>query len=411
MAVEQERSLRRQHLRDRRFQFGGRIDIAPRNAVGGGDPGEARPLRPVLHPQIGVAPAAVVEAILHLRHHAEVLVVEDHHLDADFLRRDGPELMDVHLETAVAVDVDHGLFRQRQLGAHRGGEPEAHGPEPARSQQLPRAGKPVKLRRPQLVLAHAGDDDGPAAGLAGDFPDDLLRLEFIPFPAAGEGMAFPPLGDLPQPGGAVPANRICVQLRQGRADVGDDLQVGAHVFVDLGVVDVDVNDGRAGGEMRHRPGRAVREADAQRQDQVARVDREIGGARAVHAHVTERQRMILRKAADAHQRGGDRNPVAFGEVAQFGRRAGGNDAAAGDDAGAFRAQNGVANGVGLFPRRSRSGRGAVFAARRGRLPGDFPGQDIFGNIDPHRTGPGRPDAATSNASIRVGASASVSVIR
>ena len=67
--------------------------------------------RTVAFAEVGVRAVGLVEAVLPLHHHAEVLVVEDHDLGLEALHGGRGELLAVHEERAVAVDVHHKLLR------------------------------------------------------------------------------------------------------------------------------------------------------------------------------------------------------------------------------------------------------------------------------------------------------------
>ena len=74
-----------------------------------------------------------------------------------------------------AVDVDHEPAGELALGAHRGGQAEAHRAQAAGGDHLPRTAPAIKLGGPHLVLAHAGDDDGAAGQLIGVNADQPIR--------------------------------------------------------------------------------------------------------------------------------------------------------------------------------------------------------------------------------------------
>ena len=110
---------------------------------------------------------------------------------------------------------------------------------------VPRLGDLVVLRRPHLVLADVGDDDGAAVGRLPDVVDDVRRaepaivgqvLDVAHRRTAGE------LADARDPGIVLrrlrpAAASRCSTVRQ----VAGDGDVGAHVLVQLGRVDVDVD--------------------------------------------------------------------------------------------------------------------------------------------------------------------------
>ena len=79
--------------------------------------------------------------------------------DRELLAVERGQLLDVHEEAAVAVDVDDQGVREGRLRAHRGGQAEAHRAQAARGDPGPRVLEPGPLRRPHLVLADAGRHD------------------------------------------------------------------------------------------------------------------------------------------------------------------------------------------------------------------------------------------------------------
>ena len=74
-----------------------------------------------------VAAGTGIEAVFPLHDHAEVLVIEDEDLGVDLLDLHARELLDVHQERAVAIDVDDLDIWIRDFGADGGREAEAHG--------------------------------------------------------------------------------------------------------------------------------------------------------------------------------------------------------------------------------------------------------------------------------------------
>mmetsp|Transcript_25362 Transcript_25362/g.80246 ORF Transcript_25362/g.80246 Transcript_25362/m.80246 type:complete len:278 (+) Transcript_25362:1093-1926(+) len=143
--VQKVRPRRVEHLLDRSSQFALLHDALGRHAAGLrhlDEVGEdvhliARlvELR-VPAPQVGVRAVGLVEAVLPLHDHAQVLVVEDHDLHVELVHVDRRQLLAVHHEAPVSVDVNYHrlgppvLAVVRRGRAQRGREPEAHGPEP-----------------------------------------------------------------------------------------------------------------------------------------------------------------------------------------------------------------------------------------------------------------------------------------
>lgn len=59
--------------------------------------------------QVGVCPVILVKAVLPLDHHAQVLVVQDEHLDVQLLNEGCGQLLAVHKKAAVTINVHHHL--------------------------------------------------------------------------------------------------------------------------------------------------------------------------------------------------------------------------------------------------------------------------------------------------------------
>lgn len=57
----------------------------------------------------------LVESVLPLNHHAQVLVVHDETLDIQLLYEDGSQLLAVHQETAITIDVYYHLQCNRRF--------------------------------------------------------------------------------------------------------------------------------------------------------------------------------------------------------------------------------------------------------------------------------------------------------
>ena len=74
----------------------------------------------------GIASVAAMESVFPLNDHAKVLVIEDDHLYGDLFDVSGGQLLDIHQERAVAVDIDDLLVRVRDFCPHRGRIAETH---------------------------------------------------------------------------------------------------------------------------------------------------------------------------------------------------------------------------------------------------------------------------------------------
>ena len=140
-----------------------------------------------------------MEPVLPLHDHAQVLVVEHDDLDRQLLAMDGGQLLDIHEEAAVAVDVDDQGVGEGGLGAHRGGQAIAHRSQSARGDPGPRVLEPAPLRGPHLVLADAGRHDELALRQVRELIDDVLGHDQVVALIVGHRVAGPPLVDLLMP--------------------------------------------------------------------------------------------------------------------------------------------------------------------------------------------------------------------
>ena len=266
--------------------------------------------------QVRLREALVVEQLLPLAHHAEPAVVHDGDDDRDVVDDRRRELLQRHLEAAVAVDADDGRLGPAELGAERGREAEAHRAEPARGDEAAAAVDVQPLRGPHLVLADARRPDRVAVGEQVAQPlDHVLGLE-----RAGAAVAVRvlelPLLDLLEPRAVVHDRVGLAQLRdrlrelgQHLAQLAHDRHVGVAVLGDLGRVDVHVDDLRAGRERVELAGHAVVEARADRDQQVGAVQRPVRELGAVHAGHLQRERVRVGERALRQQRRHDRDPA------------------------------------------------------------------------------------------------------
>ena len=130
-------------------------------------------------------------------------------------------------------------------------------------------------------------------------------------------------------------------------DVGVDGDVGGLVLVDLGGVDIDVDDAPVLAELGDLAGDAVVEPDADGEQQVGLVDRVVGVDRAVHAEHAEGQVVVAGHGAEALEGHGDGDLGFLGELAELAVGAGGDDTAAAVDDGLAGALDGGEGHVDL----------------------------------------------------------------
>ena len=124
------------------------------------------------------------------------------------------------------------------------------------------------------------------------------------------------------------AGELGQQVGDDLLEVADDRHVRRTVLADLRRVDVRVDDRRVRGEARELAGHAVVEAGAEREDQVGLLQRGHGRDRAVHAGHAEVLRVRVGQRAAGHERRDCSGAGEVDELAQLGRRAGTDRAAA-----------------------------------------------------------------------------------
>ena len=175
--------------------------------------------------------------------------------------------------------------------------------------------------------------------------------------------------------------------------VAHDRHVGAAHLAELGGVDVDVDDLRLGGEGGHLAGDAVVEAAAQGDEQVGPLHRRDRGVVAVHARHAEGQRVAVGEGPAGHEGGDDVDVAQLGQLAQRLGRPRLEDAAAGVDHGALRAQDhlgGFADLAGMAGQRGLVAREAVpHVVVGGPVPlhlrvGVLRVDDVLGDVEQHR---------------------------
>ena len=94
-----------------------------------------------------------VDDLLPLPDHPQLLVVEQRDLDRDVVLDQRHQLLERHLEAAVAGDRPGRLVRPAERRAHGGGHREAHRSETAGADVAVRPPEAGVARHPHLVLA------------------------------------------------------------------------------------------------------------------------------------------------------------------------------------------------------------------------------------------------------------------
>ena len=158
----------------------------------------------------------------------------------------------------------------------------------------------------------------------------------------------------------------------------------------LGRVDVEVDDRRAGGEGRELAGDAIVEARTDRDQEVALVHRPVRPLRPVHPRPAEVELVGLGEGALAHERGDDRELPGLGELAQLVARVGVERSAADVEDGPFGRGQGLRGSpdlAGLCDVR-RVPAGKVEALRVGEV--ELRLLDVAWDVNENRTRPPRP---------------------
>src|SRR5579884_2981431 len=119
------------------------------------------------------------------------------------------QLLNVHQEAAIAVDVDDSLARMRRLSAESGRQAEAHSAESAAGQPMAWHIEIKILRCPHLMLADAGTDNAviELTTLLKDLPqplDGVLGQNGIIAIGVAQRLCLTPMLNLANPLGKTP---------------------------------------------------------------------------------------------------------------------------------------------------------------------------------------------------------------
>ncbi len=321
----------RKHLVERGINLFGALDALAGPAVGIGELDE-----------IGVriedcgAEALAIEELLPLMNHAESAVVEDKHLHRNIVDGCGGHFLAVHLERTVAGNADNLRVGAPEGSTDGSREAESHGAQATGGNERARTLAVDELRRPHLMLADLGDDDG-MGGIE-------LDGEVLQHPLGNDGSglfgklsviereATTPFPDLLEPlvGCGLHAGlfRRVRDAGEHAFQVADDRHLNLADLADLGRIDVDMDDLGVRREFGKLARHAIGEARTASDDQVGFGHGEVGVLGAVHAHEAEVQRAGRRESALAHERGDNGQLKHFGKTNEFVRCAGGHDTAA-----------------------------------------------------------------------------------
>ena len=309
--------------------IGGAADVPAFDAVGFAEFDEVG-----VAEEVDAAFAVVEEEFLPLADHAEVAVVEDEDLDGELVDGGGGQFKQGHLEAAVTGDGDDGFVGAGELGADGGGEAEAHGAGAAGGEPVVAGVVFVELGSPHLMLADVGGDDGFAFGELVELVDDLLHAEAALL-FVGEGEFLFVGVEVLEPLGGGEFFDEGEEVTEDGFGVALDGDVDLDHFVELGGVDVDVDEFGVAAEHVGFADDAVVEAGADVEDEVGFAEGVVGVGGAVHAEHAEGEGVGFGEDAFAEEGGGDGAAEGFGEHEEFFVGAGDHGALAGEDDGAL----------------------------------------------------------------------------
>src|SRR5215204_644875 len=294
----------------------GRLDIV---ALADGAPGE--PVRGGELLVVGTGYgrlriAAVVEELLPLADHPQVSVVQNGDL---YVQPEVPyrgELLDVHLDAAVAGYDPDGIFRIGESHPHGRWQREAHRAEaPARDVAVG-LGELEELGGPHLVLPHVGDDpqiraSGSLYGLHHLYGTVLVPRGLLAAPLrllARYQFLAPVPATFALIGGVIKVSEDRTHRGFG---VSGDAYGRLYDLAELGGVDVDVDDLRALGELVDRARDPVVEAHPDGEKEVGAVYGAVDAGLPVHPRPAQVQRMVVGEGAYAEERRhhGDARPL------------------------------------------------------------------------------------------------------
>ena len=208
------------------------------------------------------------------------------------------------------------------------------------------------LGRPHLMLADAGRDDRvvQSTAVANHLPESangVLGQDGVVPVGKAKGFLFTPAFDLPDPLGKASGLLSRILVDQGEQSlerpthVADDGDVGRLVLVDLGRIDVDVDDLAVTGKLADLARHAIVEAHAQGKEEVGVVNGVVGVDGTVHSQHLQAQEMLAGKPAQPHEGQRHGNAHFLREFLQKRGGSGGNDTTAGVDDGFFAGSNRV----------------------------------------------------------------------
>jgi len=237
------------------------------------------------------------------------------------------------------------------------------------------------------VLADLGGDDGVSAGDVVDLLDHVLWGDALGrIGVVGECMILSPLLEVGFPLALGSGFHLGDEFLEDHAGIADDADLRRADLVDLGAVDVDVDDLGLRGELGGITGDAVVEAGADGDDETRVLQGMAGVGRAVHAGHSESQVLGFGEDALGKERVGDAD---VGLLRQLAHEVGGT----GGDGPAAHVEDGLGGGVDLLGGEADqlgvalAGRGIAWDGLGfGLAPVTVAGADVEGDVDEHGAG-------------------------
>src|SRR5690606_22668649 len=252
----------------------------------------------------------------------------------------GRQLLNVHLDAALAGHTGDHRVRMVQLDAHGCRQAEAHGTETTGVDPAVGFVERIVLGRKHLMLTDVGGNVGVALG---DLPEGLdhgLRLDDGTVAhVVGEQLAVTaPLVDLLPPGSQYLGPGLELGLAghaqhfiQHAVHRPDNRNIRLDGLGDGRRVDIDMDDLGVRAELGRTVDHPVVEARADAHDHVCMVHGDVGGVAAMHAQHAEELAIGTRKATQTHQGIGDRDTQLLAQLCELLRSAAHDHATTGVD--------------------------------------------------------------------------------
>src|SRR5262245_7088297 len=168
----------------------------------------------------------------------------------------GAQLMNGHVQTPVAIDIDHHTVRAADLSTDRRREAEAHRAKPGTTEKGTRLAHLIVLHRPHLMLANAKRHQSITVSHLTQKRNSILRREFGNI-IHDQWILLFEIGDVGHPFTVITRLRSVGQLPQRRTYVGADGQGYGLILVEFIAIDVDMDNRAVFDELAHFSGHTI----------------------------------------------------------------------------------------------------------------------------------------------------------